>query len=94
MYRPPYSQDAGVIDGESPLPNTIDISFEGAEVLNSSGAAFYPGSQATSTVVMTMRDDNNTQPIELVNQGSTGFQGLHSLLFQTTGCAYTGGCNP
>ena len=94
VYRPPYSQDPGVIDGESPLANTLQISFEGADVLNTSGAAFYPGSQAASTVIMTMRDDNNTQPIELVNVGNSGYQGLHSLWFQTTGCAFAGGCNP
>jgi hypothetical protein len=93
VYRPPYSQNY-VPDGQSPLANTLQISFEGAEVLNTSGAAFYPGSQAASTVVMTMRDDNNTQPIELVNQGISGYQGLHSLWFQTTGCAFAGGCKP
>ena len=94
VYRPPFGNKARTIGGESPLANTLQISFDGAEVLNGSGAAFYPGSQATSTVVMTMRDDNNTQPIEVVNQGTAGYQGLHSLWFQTTGCTFAGGCNP
>jgi hypothetical protein len=82
------------IDGESPLANTISISFDGAQVNNVSGKPFYPGSQATTTSVLTMYDDTNSQAIELVNQGATGFQGLHSLFFQTTGCAYAGGCTP
>jgi len=82
------------VDGESPLANTISISFDGAEALNVAGKPFYPGSQATTTSVLTMYDDTNSQAIELVNQGNTGFQGLHSLFFQTTGCAYAGGCTP
>ena len=82
------------IDGESPLANTISISFDGAQVNNVNGKPFYPGSQATTTSVLTMYDDTNSQAIELVNQGATGFQGLHSLFFQTTGCAYAGGCTP
>ena len=94
VYRPPFGNKDQIVGGNSPLANTLEISFEGAEALNTSGTAFYPGSQATSTVVMTMGEDTNTEAIELINQGSSGFQGLHSLLFQTTGCAYTGGCNP
>jgi hypothetical protein len=82
------------IDGESPLANTISLSFDGAQVNNLAGKPFYPGSQATTTSVLTMYDDTNSQAIELVNQGATGFQGLHSLFFQTTGCAYAGGCTP
>jgi len=76
------------------LANTIGISFEGAAASNGSGKTFYPGSQATSTAILTMRDDGNTQNIEIVNQGNSGFQGQHSLFLQTTGCAYTGGCTP
>ena len=83
-----------VLDGLSPLANTINISFDGAEVLNLAGKPFYPGSQATTTWVMTMMDDGFDQPIELVSQGSGGSQGLHSLFFETAGCAYTGGCTP
>jgi len=80
------------IDGESPLNNTISISFDGAQVNTVAGKPFYPGSQASTTTVLTMYDDTDSQAIELVNQGATGFQGLHSLFFQTTGCAFAGGC--
>ena len=91
--------DRGCCDGPNPigvwpLANTISISFEGASVLNGNGKAFYPGSQATTTQVLTMTDDGGDQAIELVSQGSGGSQGLHSLSFVTTGCAYTGGCVP
>jgi len=79
-------------DGAWPLASTIGISFEGAAVMNGNGKLFYPGSQAASTEILTMTDDAGDQPIEIVNQGSTGFQGLHSLFLQTTGCAFTGGC--
>ncbi len=81
-------------DGAWPLANTIGISFEGATVLNGSDKPFYPGSQAASTEILTMTDDAGHQSIEVVSQGSTGFQGQHSLFLQTTGCAYTGGCTP
>jgi hypothetical protein len=80
--------------GAWPLANTISIFFDGGAVLNGSGKRFYPGSQATTTEILTMTDDGGTQPIEIVNQGSTGYEGLHGLLFQTTGCAFTGGCTP
>jgi hypothetical protein len=93
VVRPPWA-NSGTPDDLSPLANTIGISFEGAEVLNLAGKPFYPGWQAISTQVLTMSDDNNTQTIESVNQGSSGYQGLHSLFFQTTGCAFAGGCTP
>jgi hypothetical protein len=93
VFRPPYS-NSGEIDGLSPLANTINLSFEGAEVLTLAGKPFYPGSQTTTTQVLTMTDDGRDQNIELVNQGSGGYQGLHSLFFETTGCAYVGGCTP
>lgn len=94
MVARPCCTNNGNLDGMYPLANTISISFDGATALNGNGTQFYPGSQATSTYVLTMTDDAADQPIELVNQGSSGFQGLHSLFFQTTGCAYTGGCTP
>lgn len=81
-------------DGAWPLANTIGISFEGATVMNGSGKLSYPGSQAASTEILTMTDDAGDQSIEIVSQGSTGFQGQHSLFLQTTGCAFTGGCTP
>jgi len=81
-------------DGVWPLANTAAIFFDGGAVENGSGALFYPGSQASTTQVLTMTDDAGDQSIELVNQGSTGYEGEHGLLFQTTGCAWSGGCTP
>lgn len=80
--------------GAWPLANTIGISFEGAAARNGSGKFFFPGSQATTTEILTMRDNGNTQNTEIVSQGSSGFQGRQSLFFQTTGCAYLAGCTP
>jgi hypothetical protein len=82
-------------DGETPLANTANIFFGGALAQNSTGSkSFYPGSQSTSTLIMTMMDDGFNQAIETVNQGTSGYEGLHSLLFTTTGCARVGGCTP
>ncbi len=75
-----------------PLLNTISTFFDGGAALDGAGHTYYPGSQAVSTQVITMRDDSNSQNIQLINQGSSGFEGQHALLFQTTGCAFTGGC--
>jgi hypothetical protein len=93
VFRPPYGA-ASETDQLSPLANTINLSFDGAEVLNLAGKPFYPGSVATTTQVLTMTDNGFAQDIELVHQGSYGYQGLHSLFFETTGCAYVGGCTP
>jgi len=86
--------DAPTPVGTWPLANNIEVSFNGATVQNDGGKIFYPGSQANSTYVLTMTDDSGTQDIEQVDTGKTGYQGLHSLFFQTTGCAYAGGCTP
>jgi hypothetical protein len=75
-----------------PLLNTIDTFFDGGAALDYAGNTLYPGSQATTTQVLTMRDDDNDENIELIYQGSSGYEGQHGLLLQTTGCAYTGGC--
>jgi len=75
-----------------PLLNTIAVNFDGGAALDGTGHTLYPGSSSTSTQVMTMRDDNNDQNIELIYQGTTGFEGQHALLLLTTGCAYAGGC--
>jgi hypothetical protein len=77
----------------SPLLNTVGIFFDEAGALNGNGKLFYPGSTATSTAILSMTDDGATQNIEVVNQGSSGYQGQHSLWFQTTGCAFAGGCD-
>jgi hypothetical protein len=82
------------LQGAWPLPNTIDIFFDGGAVANGAGTRFYPGSQAASTQILTMTDDAGDQPIELVHQGTAGSEGLHALRFETTGCAFTGGCTP
>jgi hypothetical protein len=81
-------------DGAWPLPNTVHIFFDDGEAKNGNGVTFYPGSQASSTVVMTMMDDGGDQEIEGVYQGSGGYEGQHALFFYTTGCAYAGGCTP
>lgn len=75
-----------------PLLNTIDNFFDGGAALDNAGNTLYPGSQATSTDVLTMRDDGNDQNIELIYQGSSGYEGTHSLLLQTAGCAFSGPC--
>jgi hypothetical protein len=75
-----------------PLANTIGTFFDGGAAIKGNGTYFYPGSQAASTSVITMVDDSGSDIIELVNQGSSGYEGQHAILFQTTGCAYTGGC--
>jgi hypothetical protein len=93
VWRPCCGNSSNQV-GAWPLANDIEVSFDGASVQNDGGKIFYPGSQANSTYVLTMTDDYGTQDIELVNQGNTGYQGLHSLFFETTGCAYAGGCFP
>lgn len=76
----------------NPLLNTGETFFDGGAALDNAGNTLYPGSQATSTQILTMRDDDNDQNIELVNQGATGYEGNHGLMFQTTGCAWSGPC--
>jgi hypothetical protein len=79
--------------GTYAFPNTISIFFEGAAETGNS-KIFYPGSQAKSTEILTMTDDGGGT-IEIVNgQGTSGYQGEHSLWFETVGCATDGGCTP
>ena len=76
-----------------PLANTISIFFDGGAALALNGKTYYPGASSAATVVMTMMDDLDSQNIEIVSQGSgAGSEGQHALMFQTTGCAFTGGC--
>lgn len=75
-----------------PLPNTVHIFFDGAAARTGSNKYFYPGSQASSTEILTMLDDGFDQSTETVNQGSAGYEGLHALMFSTINCAYSGGC--
>jgi len=92
VYRP--CCDGPNPDGAWPLPNVISTFFDYGAAKNGNGAIFYPGSQASSTLILTMMDDGGDQEIEIVNQGSGGYEGEHALYFQTVGCAYAGGCTP
>ena len=76
------------------FPNLIALFFDGGAAQTANGHVYYPGSTAASTAVITMRDDSDTQDIEVVSQGSGGYEGKHSLWLQTTGCAWSGGCVP
>jgi hypothetical protein len=76
----------------TPFPNTTAMFFTGAEALTASGHSYYPGSASLSTEVFTLFDPSGTQEIELVSAGVSGNQGKYTLFFQTTGCAYSGGC--
>jgi Peptidase A4 family len=78
-----------------PLANTVNIGF--GHAFASKGVVqqfFFPGSQATSTQVLTMTDDAGDQDIEQVTQGNGGPEGLGGLWFETFNCAYSGGCTP
>ena len=76
----------------NPLLNTGETFFDGGAALDNAGNTLYPGSQATSTQLLTMRDDYNDQNIELVYQGASGYEGNHGVMLQTTGCAWSGPC--
>jgi Peptidase A4 family len=76
----------------TPFPNTTAMFFTGAEALTASGHSYYPGSASLSTEVFTLFDPSGTQAIEIVSAGTSGNQGKYTLFFQTTGCAYSGGC--
>jgi peptidase A4-like protein len=76
-----------------PLANTLGIFFDGAAAIGS-GKNFFPGSQASNTVVLMMTNDQGNQTIEGVYSGITGWEGQRVLQFYTTGCAYTPGCTP
>jgi Peptidase A4 family len=78
-----------------PLANTVNIGF--GRAFAGKGVVqqfFWPGSQASSTQVLTMTDDAGDQSIEEVTQGSSGSEGLAGLWFETFNCAYSGGCTP
>jgi uncharacterized protein YceK len=79
-----------------PLANTASIFFNGgwADEGGSAGKQLYPGSQASSTYILTMTDDGGDQNIETVNQGSSGYEGRHALFFNTDACAFVPGCTP
>lgn len=74
------------------LANYIADFFDYAHGFNGAGQEFYPGLDSPQTAVIDMVDDNDTQAISIVEQGTQGFQGMYSLFFETTNCAYQGGC--
>ncbi|MGB9234025.1 MAG: G1 family glutamic endopeptidase [Terriglobales bacterium] len=78
--------------GTFPLANTASVFFGGGNAETGNGKFFYPGSQATSTLILSMTDDKGDQSMETVTQGSSGNEGLHALSFTTVNCAYGGGC--
>jgi hypothetical protein len=77
-----------------PLPNTVNVFFGNAFASTGAGKQFYPGSQASSTVILSMMDDAGDQVIEGVSQGTSGYQGQHQLTLATENCAGSGGCSP
>ncbi len=81
-------------DGEWYFPNTTNIFFNGGWADTGNTDQFYPGSQASSTIVMTMTNDSKSSQIEQVESGSSGWEGKRAILFTTTGCAEEGGCTP
>jgi len=77
-----------------PLANTVNVAFGNSYAEKEDDLFLFPGSQASSTEVLTMTDDAGDQYIEAVSQGSAGNEGLTGLWFQTEGCAYQNGCTP
>ncbi|MFZ1916105.1 MAG: G1 family glutamic endopeptidase [Terriglobales bacterium] len=77
-----------------PLANTGTIFFDEASALTGSGGLFDAGSQASSTLILTMFDEGGGGETEYVTQGSGGNEGKYALNFHTTGCASEGGCTP
>jgi hypothetical protein len=92
--RPIGGQGPGP-DGVFALANTVAVNFNNGVATNGDAKSYYPGSQAASTYKFSMTDDTGDQPTEIMyGQGSSGYQGLTSLLFTTEACAYSGGCAP
>lgn len=85
------------VSGSTPyaLTNYIDDFFADSFAYNvASTKLFYPGSTTTTTQLITMVDDGDTQAISTVEAGTAGFQGRYSLWFFDEDCAYSGGCVP
>ena len=76
-----------------PLANTVAVLFDEAMAQTGNSEGFGAGSQAKTTLILEMTDDMGSD-IETVNQGSGGLEGKYALNFNTTGCAYQGGCTP
>ncbi len=76
------------------LANTTNVAFGVAFAETDNAKIYFPGSQASTTEVLAMTDDAGDQTIEHVTQGSTGYQGLSGLWFETENCAAVEGCTP
>jgi hypothetical protein len=76
------------------LANYFLTFFDFAIGVDGAGTSFWPGAQTAATEIFTMVDDDGdtTNPISDVLVGGTGFQGQYSILFESAGCANTGGC--
>lgn len=74
------------------LANYLADFFDVANAGDGKGTLFYPGQQNAATAVINMVDDGDTQDISIVEAGSAGFQGRYSLFFESSNCAYIGGC--
>jgi hypothetical protein len=91
--------DNDTLYGTNQLANTANVFFGNGYAATAKETAtgkftYYPGSQAASTLILTMTDDKGDGSIETVTQGSAGNEGLHALSFTTVGCAYSNGCIP
>jgi len=75
------------------LANTV-YDFFNYDFAGTGVKVFYPGSQTLTTYNITMLADDGVTPIEYVQAGKTGPQGLESLWFYDSDCAYSGGCTP
>jgi Peptidase A4 family len=79
---------ANNLTGWYPLANYI-WDFALSWDYTAKGTEFGPGATSPSTLVFTMFDDQEDQPISIPNQ-----EGKYSMFFWDTNCAYTGGCAP
>ena len=67
--------------GAWPLARTGDVFFGLGEAQNAGGKYLYPGSQAATTQILSMTDDQGDKVIERVIQGS--YTGSAGLIFET-----------
>jgi hypothetical protein len=80
--------------GLGALANTVFDFFDYSYAFEGQGREFYAGSSSPTTAVVTMVADDGETPIEFVESGSGGYQGLYSLWFQSENCSVSGGCAP
>jgi peptidase A4-like protein len=77
-----------------PLANYIFEWFDDAVAFDVAGTAFYPGSAAASTAIITMLADDGSAISTPLFYGTAGNQGRYSIWMEDEGCAYSGGCTP